>query len=127
MKGHVMRIGITFAFTALLSQGFACGAPAAVDRSEGSSSGGTQAEASASVAWPQWGGPTRDFKVSAKGLAKEWPKGGPPTLWSRPLGEGHSAICVDGDTLFTMYSQGEQEVVIAAAVATGKTLWEHRY
>src|SRR5262249_42231472 len=91
---------------------------------EQSSSGRREAVVSDSAAWPQWGGPTRDFQVPAKGLAHQLPKDGPRTLWSRPLGEGHSAICVDGDALYTMFSQGEQEIVIAAAVATGKTVWE---
>src|SRR5262245_4812719 len=122
-----MRIGISFALTVVLSHGIAHGAVAQVYQPEGSTSRRTEADASDSVTWPQWGGPTRDFKVPAKGLANQWPSAGPRTLWSRPLGEGHSAICVDGNALFTMYSQGEQEVVIAAALATGKTLWEHRY
>jgi outer membrane protein assembly factor BamB len=29
--------------------------------------------------------------------------------------------------LYTMFSQGEEEVVIAVAAATGKTVWEYRY
>src|SRR5262245_45940263 len=92
-----------------------------------SSSGRSEADGSDSAAWPQWGGPMRDFQVAAKGLANQWPKDGPRTIWSRPLGEGHSAICVEGDAMYTMFSQGEQEIVVVAAVATGKTLWEHRY
>lgn len=77
--------------------------------------------------WPQWGGPGRNFKSTAKGLANTWPEKGPRQLWSRDLGEGHSSIIVDGDKLFTMYSQGEQDVVVALSAATGKTLWEHKY
>ena len=60
--------------------------------------------------WPQWGGPGRNFVSTSKGLAASWPQTGPKQLWTRPLGEGHSAILVDGNTLYTMYSQGEQEV-----------------
>ncbi|MBA3256830.1 MAG: PQQ-binding-like beta-propeller repeat protein [Pyrinomonadaceae bacterium] len=77
--------------------------------------------------WPQWGGPGRNFISNSKGLAASWPQTGPKQLWSRPLGEGHSAIVVDGNTLYTMYSQGEQEAVIALAANTGKTIWEHKY
>lgn len=77
--------------------------------------------------WPQWGGPTRNFISPSKGLAASWPANGPKQLWSRPLGHGHSAIVVDGNTLYTMYSQGEQESVIALAAGTGKTIWEHKY
>lgn len=77
--------------------------------------------------WPQWGGPARDFKSSAKGLASAWPEGGPRKLWSRELGEGYSAIAAEGDRLFTMYRRGEQDVVVALDAATGKTLWEYAY
>jgi outer membrane protein assembly factor BamB len=77
--------------------------------------------------WPQWGGAHRDFKSDSTGLAKAWPQNGPRKLWTRPLGEGHSAICVDAGTLYTMFSQGDQEAVIAVSAATGKTLWEYRY
>src|SRR5205807_349554 len=74
--------------------------------------------------WPQWGGPQRNFVVEAKGLAETWPAGGPKQLWSRVLGEGHSSIVVDQGRLYTMYSRGEQEFVIALDAASGKTVWE---
>lgn len=77
--------------------------------------------------WSQWGGPDRDFTVKSKGLAAKWPATGPRQLWSRPLGAGHSAVVVSGNTLYTMYSVGEEETVIALAADTGKTVWEHKY
>jgi outer membrane protein assembly factor BamB len=77
--------------------------------------------------WLQWGGPNRDFTTTTKGLAATWPATGPEQLWSRPLGAGHSAILASGNTLYTMYSQGEQEIVIALAADTGKPIWEHKY
>ncbi|MGH9900634.1 MAG: PQQ-binding-like beta-propeller repeat protein, partial [Pyrinomonadaceae bacterium] len=52
---------------------------------------------------------------------------GPRQLWTRDLGEGHSAVIADGDRLYTMYSRGERETVVALEAATGKTLWEHSY
>ena len=51
-----------------------------------------QFPATADAGWTQWGGPTRDFHAPSTGLADTWPAGGPPVLWSRPLGTGHSAI-----------------------------------
>jgi len=74
--------------------------------------------------WPQWGGPQRNFMVEAKGLAETWPTDGPKRLWSRELGEGHSSIVVEAGRLYTMYSKGEEEFVIALDAATGKTIWE---
>jgi outer membrane protein assembly factor BamB len=81
----------------------------------------------AQAEWPQWGGPTRDFVSKTKGLAAVWPEKGPKQLWTRDLGQGHSAIIVDGDVLYTMYSQGEQESVVSLSATTGKTIWEHKY
>jgi hypothetical protein len=53
--------------------------------------------------WPQWGGPTRDFKVGATGLARSWPEGGPRRLWSRELGDGYSAVVAGAGRLYTLY------------------------
>ncbi len=77
--------------------------------------------------WSQWGGPRRDFTTASKGLAASWPATGPKQLWTRPLGAGHSAILASGNTLYTMYSVGDQEIVIALAADTGKTIWEYKY
>jgi outer membrane protein assembly factor BamB len=90
-------------------------------------------------AWRQWGGPTRDFISTATGLADTWPAGGPPRLWSRPLGLGHSAVVVDDGRLSPAYRPAgagggggaarfeAREVVVAIDAATGETIWEHAY
>jgi outer membrane protein assembly factor BamB len=83
--------------------------------------------AAQSPAWPQWGGPNRDFKVEVKNLAGSWPEKGPPQLWKRALGEGYSGIAASDDSLYTMYRQGDQEVVISLDASAGATIWEHRY
>jgi outer membrane protein assembly factor BamB len=75
--------------------------------------------------WPQWGGPTRDFKSPVRGLAARWPRGGPRTLWRRPLGDGFSAIVVTDGTAYTMLRRGDQEVAIALDAGSGETRWEH--
>ncbi|MCG3127963.1 MAG: hypothetical protein CHACPFDD_02836 [Phycisphaerae bacterium] len=86
------------------------------------------------VAWLQWGGPARDFRSNATGLANRWPKGGPPRLWERPLGDGFSSILCDGAAIYTMYSLRDKddafrgdEVVVALDARTGQTLWEYKY
>jgi outer membrane protein assembly factor BamB len=96
-----------------------------------------QAPAPAPSGWPQWGGPTRDFHAPSTGLADAWPEAGPPVIWSRPLGTGHSSIVVDDGRLFTMYRAGngrgrqgpwsDEETVVALDARTGETLWEHTY
>ena len=88
---------------------------------------GTVIDTRAQSDWLQWGGPNRNFTTNSKGLAASWPANGPRRLWSRPLGAGHSSIIASGNTLYTMYSEGEQEAVIALAADTGKTIWEYKY
>ena len=80
----------------------------------------------ASLEWPQFAGPHRNFTSDATGLANSLPASGPKKLWSRDLGDGYSGIAVDGAVLYTMYRRGSDEVTLAAATATGKTIWEHR-
>lgn len=79
--------------------------------------------------WPQWGGPNRNFKTDSKELADSWPSGGPRQLWRRALGEGYSAVAVEGGRLYTLYRVPEknQEVVIALDAKTGKTVWDYAY
>jgi hypothetical protein len=87
--------------------------------------------------WWQWGGPGRDFVYDAADLVDAWPAEGPPVIWSRSLGAGHSAIIAAGGRLYTMYrvAYGEggsspwsgEEAVIALDAATGETLWEYAY
>ena len=96
-----------------------------------------QSSAVVSESWRQWGGPTRNFMVPSGRLADHWPEAGPPVLWSRALGPGHSAILVDEGRLYTMYRAGNgrakqgpweaEETVVAVDAASGTTLWEHKY
>ncbi len=87
--------------------------------------------------WRQWGGPGRDFVSEVTGLADSWPAEGPPVLWSRALGTGHSAILAEDGRLFTQYRVGngadrggpwdEEEIIVALDASDGATIWEHTY
>jgi outer membrane protein assembly factor BamB len=77
--------------------------------------------------WSSWRGPNDDFTVDAKNLADKWPDDGPPRLWQRDLGAGYSAIAAVGNRLYTMYRDGDYDVVTALEARTGDTVWEHRY
>ena len=87
--------------------------------------------------WRQWGGADRNFVVAGGALADSWPDEGPPVLWSRPLGTGHSSILAADGRLFTLYRVGNgcgragpweaEEAVVALDAATGETIWEYTY
>ena len=87
--------------------------------------------------WLLWGGPNRDFKASSGALSGSWPAAGPRKLWSRALGEGYSAVAVEGSRIYTAYNGGRSSlvgallgrrmVITALDASTGQTVWEHVY
>jgi outer membrane protein assembly factor BamB len=85
--------------------------------------------------WPQWRGTHRDARSAETGLLQQWPKGGPPLVWTvNGLGAGYSEVSVAHGRLFTMGERrdpdrtaGPQETfVIALDETTGKELWATR-
>jgi outer membrane protein assembly factor BamB len=88
---------------------------------------GTPAATPASRAWPQWGGLDRNFIVPDADLVLTWPSAGPKRIWERPLGDGFSSIVSDGLSLYTLYRDGPDDVVVSLDAATGRTLWDARY
>ena len=74
--------------------------------------------------WLQWGGPTRDFKVSGRALG--WSGAAPRRVWERELGDGFSSVIGDASTLYTAHRQGDTTVVQALDAATGRPRWEQR-
>src|SRR5579863_8931293 len=51
--------------------------------------------------WPQWQGPDRNGISKETGLAKSWPKAGPPVVWSiSNLGEGYGSLAIKGDRIY---------------------------
>jgi outer membrane protein assembly factor BamB len=81
--------------------------------------------------WRLWGGPRRDFVVTATGLfpksGEKWLATPPRKLWERALGDGYSGIAVEDRILYTGYRTGDNDVVVALEAATGKTVWEFSY
>src|SRR5262245_34019522 len=74
--------------------------------------------------WPQWRGPDRSGVSKETGLLKKWPEKGPPLTWTyRDAGLGFSSFAVVKDTLYTLGTRGEDEIVIALDAAKGKELW----
>jgi outer membrane protein assembly factor BamB len=89
------------------------------------SAGAAVAAKTEDVAWPQWGGPHRNFTTEASGLNASWPATGPKVMWKRRLGEGFSSPSVEARVLYTTYGRPGVEIVTAMDTGTGRTLWEH--
>jgi outer membrane protein assembly factor BamB len=77
--------------------------------------------------WTVWGGKNRDFIVNTSGLADSWPASGPKKLWSRPMGDGYSAIAEEAGVLYTAFRRGSKDVITSLDASTGKTRWEYEY
>jgi len=74
--------------------------------------------------WPQWRGPDRNGISKETGLLKQWPRSGPPVVWSASmLGAGYGSISVQGDRVYVQGMRNRQSVVTALNRADGKPLW----
>ncbi len=74
--------------------------------------------------WPQWRGPERNGVSTETGLLKQWPAGGPATVWSKTgLGSGYGTVAIKGDRIYVQGAQGSQSVVFALNLADGEVVW----
>lgn len=81
--------------------------------------------------WPQFGGPSGDFRTTTKAPAK---LDASAVRWRVPIGLGESSVIGDGRRLYTMFGTSDAadrttgtEHVVALDPKDGKTLWEHKY
>ena len=84
------------------------------------------ASASEGSDWPQWRGPGRDGVAVCFSAPKVWP----PMLtkvWSVEVGSGFASPVVMGDRVYLHSRRGDDEVVSAFALASGKLLWNDSY
>jgi len=80
--------------------------------------------ASDTGSWPQYQGPNRDNISKETGLLNQWPDGGPKLAWQQKgLGEGYSSVSIAEGKIFTMGTQGNQEMLLAMNSSNGKPIW----
>jgi outer membrane protein assembly factor BamB len=96
----------------------AAGAAAVVSRAE-------QKPAAAATDWPQWRGPMRDGSTAAE-LPAQWPEV-LQKRWEVPVGAGHASPVVSGNRVVVIAREGDQEVVRALDIASGKEIWRAAY
>ena len=75
--------------------------------------------------WPQWRGPKRDGSISTA-LPATWPEK-LKKRWETVVGSGHASPVVSGNRVVVIAREGEQEMVRALDVASGKEIWRAAY
>ena len=76
--------------------------------------------------WNQWRGPARTGVAAAFDAPAEWPAK-PTRVWQARVGLGHSSPIVSGGRVFQHSRLGEDEVVTAFDLPSGKQIWQQRY
>ena len=76
--------------------------------------------------WPQWRGPNRDGHSRGRVAPASWPQTLVPG-WKLEVGAGHSSPIVVGGRVFQFSREGQDEVVRALELASGRELWRQVY
>src|SRR5918993_1706859 len=76
--------------------------------------------------WNQWRGPRRDGVVPNFVPPATWPER-PTQVWKVPAGVGHASPVVSGDRVYLFSRVGEQEVLTAYELSSGKQAWRQGY
>ena len=75
--------------------------------------------------WAQWRGPARSGVTGTFTAPAVWPDR-PKKVWEATVGTGHSSPVVSADRAFVLSRFGEDEVVTAFDVQSGKQRWQQR-
>ena len=76
--------------------------------------------------WPQWRGPARDGLIAGLAPRTSWPESLKP-VWKLTVGVGHASPVVVGDRVFQFSRIGDDEIVQALDLASGKSVWRQSY
>ena len=76
--------------------------------------------------WPQWRGPNRDGSVASFTPPNVWPER-LNQKWKVDVGLGYATPLLVGNRLYMFSRRGENEVMAALDVESGKVLWQTGY
>ena len=76
--------------------------------------------------WPSFLGARRDGKSLESGILLDWPKTGPPLVWTRTVGEGYSMPSVAGGRLYHFDREGDEVRLTSLGSVDGELVWQVR-
>ena len=77
--------------------------------------------------WTDYRGPKRDGSYEEVPVLADWPATGLTPLWKQPVGGGYASFVVARGRAFTIEQRGQQEVVAAYDVPTGREVWTNAW
>ena len=77
--------------------------------------------------WTDFRGPRRDGEYRERPLISAWPAAGLTPLWRQPAGAGYASFSSARGRAFTIEQRGDEEVVAAYDVLTGRELWTNSW
>ena len=78
--------------------------------------------------WPQFLGPSRNGFSPEKVVNRAWNRRAPKLLWKISMGDqGYAGPSVAAGSVFILDHQGDEDIVRALDIRTGKPRWEYRY
>jgi outer membrane protein assembly factor BamB len=114
-----------------------CGASAALPPADAAVAAEDAADPAAEYPgtdWPEFLGPHGTSVSDETGLLAPWPRGGPPVVWKKSIGEGYAAPSIRGNRLVLFHrplgsrgESGDEEVIECLAANSGRSLWKYNY
>jgi outer membrane protein assembly factor BamB len=75
--------------------------------------------------WTEFRGPGRIGIYAETEILADWPSGGLPLLWKRPVGGGYASVVIADSMIFTIEQRRRREVVAAYELDSGREKWIH--
>jgi outer membrane protein assembly factor BamB len=77
------------------------------------------------LSWPRFLGGDGSATLPGPHLARDWSARPPKLVWKQPIGQAWSSFAVEDGLAVTQEQRGNDELVVAYALETGRPVWSH--